>query len=68
MTNEVIHVVVECHNVQGNGESRPTNILRITFEINNAVEGEEKVIYPETLTESMKYIESMRRVEKYLAE
>ena len=31
ITTEIIHVVVNCHNVKGNGERSLTNILRISF-------------------------------------
>ncbi len=59
-----MHVIVDVKNTEPSGETHLTNILRINFE--HHTKGITNV-FPVTLAESAQYIESMRRVKKYLS-
>lgn len=45
ISEEVLHVIVECQNSRGSGETKTTNILRISFEYS----GEIAQVYPHSL-------------------
>lgn len=64
VTDRYIHVIITCNNWEIKKEkSVLTNVLRVTFE--HGVEPTEiRRVFPETLSESYVYIESMRRVER----
>jgi acyl-coenzyme A thioesterase 9 len=60
----LLHVIVHVKNVEPSGRTLMTNILRVNFEHN---EPDLCRVYPITLDESWQYIESVRRVKKYLS-
>lgn len=59
-----MHVIVDVKNIEATGQTHLTNILRINFEHDTP---DIRRVYPITLTESSQYIESMRRVKRYLS-